>query len=262
MPPRKRFFGGRELRDEESTTSSVQNLGQEDEFVAQTPDENTLFEPIVFPEFTNPQQHPPLIQSPETHVSNRVLENQYWWFEYARTLNPIQDSLYNADEIPRIKAWGKDRIEKHYGMVRHNIDLSRQQIEMATTNKIVWTPWSTACIMVRDRDSFSEDGVDPTDDVWTARMVGSDGELVNYVIPHIDDSVLPQLDPHIEEHDVDTLRSMYALSLRLTHGMRRVLLDTSRQSFEDLEAERTRAAIAEHELEGIRLTLWSSVGDG
>ncbi|KAF9596404.1 hypothetical protein IFM89_010668 [Coptis chinensis] len=159
------------------------------------------------------------------------------------------------------KGTGKDRIEKHYGMVRHNIDLSHSQIEMATTNKIVWTPWSTACIMVRERDSFSEDGVDPTDDVWTARMVGSDGELVNYVIPHIDDSVLPQLDPHIEEHDVDTLRSMYALSLRLTHGMRRVLLDTSRQSFEDLQAERTRAAIAEHELEGIRLRFGQAYAD-
>ncbi|KAF9624295.1 hypothetical protein IFM89_009203 [Coptis chinensis] len=74
MPPCKRFFGGRELREEESTTSSV-NLGQEDEFVAQTPDENTL-EPIVFPQFINPQQHPPLIRSPETHVSKRVLDNQ------------------------------------------------------------------------------------------------------------------------------------------------------------------------------------------
>ncbi|KAF9595512.1 hypothetical protein IFM89_000600 [Coptis chinensis] len=92
---------------------------------------------------------------------------QYWWFEYAHTLNPIQDPLYNGDEVPKIKAWGKNKVEKHYG--------------------------------------------------------------------------------------TDTLRSMYALSLRLTHGMRRVLLDTSRQSFKDLEAERTRGNIAEHELEDIRL---------
>ncbi|KAF9624293.1 hypothetical protein IFM89_009201 [Coptis chinensis] len=322
---------------------------------------------------------------------------QYWWFEYARTLNPIQDPLYNGDEVPRIKAWGKNRVEKHYGTVRHSIHLSRQQIEMATANKIVWTPWITSCIMVRERDSFAEDGsmqnywdvchhaldlsrrrvvfispgplkawylgdrawrqltgevaiphpplekmcavdvtlaqilwhrenhwpfassfitadygtydyywatvsrgsilpgpiyrasnldlvtpealrqdlqfpgpsqatyapggydahvllgVDPTDDVWTARMVGSEGQVVNYAIPPIDNSVLPQLDPRINEHDVDTLRSMYSLSLRLTHGMRRVLLDTSRQSFKDLEAERARGDIAEHELEDIRL---------
>ncbi|KAF9589459.1 hypothetical protein IFM89_023874 [Coptis chinensis] len=83
---------------------------------------------------------------------------QYWWFEYARTLNPIQDPLYNGDEVPRIKAWGKNRVEKHYGTVRHSIHLSRQQIEMATANKIVWTPWITSCIMVRERDSFAEDG--------------------------------------------------------------------------------------------------------
>ncbi|KAF9620318.1 hypothetical protein IFM89_011053 [Coptis chinensis] len=434
MPPRKRFFGSRELCDEESTTSSVQNLGQEDEFVAQTPDENTLFEPIVFTEFTNPQQHPPLIQSPETHVSNRVLENQgvtkwlircfwesvqifwktlrsrkepgfiricnailatpfggiinilylqndkaliyslverwwdtthsfhfpwgeatitpldftmftglsigrgrllqsdrsyetfemahqlfpgkefedddsfkalrlsptnwtctgiqcrwfedrsamndidfggaiyaylfrgmdedvrikssrgqivgfciilqYWWFEYARTLNPIQDSLYNADEIPRIKAWGKDRIEKHYGMLlwyrenhwpcassfitiddgtydtywvivsrgsllpgpvyrASNLDLVtpealRHDLQFPRPSQATYAPSAyNAHVLL---------GVDPTDDVWTARMVGLDGELVNCVIPHIDDSVLPQLDPHIEEHDVDTLR--------------------------------------------------------
>ncbi|KAF9619541.1 hypothetical protein IFM89_007368 [Coptis chinensis] len=212
---------------------------------------------------------------------------------------------------------GKFKFRAGFRNSRDAMSRSRQ-IEMATTNKIVWTPWSTTCIMVRERYSFSEDGLMQNYwdicrhalDLSRRRVVfGAPGPLkawssgieldaklqgrllsptYHWRICHVYrasnlDLVTPEAlrhdlqfpgpsqatyapsayDAHVllgvdptdgvwTEH-MDTLRSMYALSLRLTHGMRRVLLDTSRQSFEDLQAERTRAAIAEHELEGIRL---------
>ncbi|KAF5187367.1 hypothetical protein FRX31_023046, partial [Thalictrum thalictroides] len=66
----------------------------------------------------------------------------FWFYEYFRTLTPrvVHTPDLDYTQIPRMTLWlGGLRGD---GLVSHNRDIGRQQVEVMGADAIMWRPWS------------------------------------------------------------------------------------------------------------------------
>src|SRR3954470_22146657 len=73
---------------------------------------------------------------------------QYWAYEYMHICVPLasltdtQDNMVSSDVWPRISRWNRDRLDgRRLGAIRFNTISARGQLEMRTSDSIIWQPY-------------------------------------------------------------------------------------------------------------------------